>query len=157
MPARTVNGAALYYEESGKGTPLVLLHGFPLDCRVWAKQRPALADRFRVITPDLRGFGQSKSSDSFSIESLADDVHELLKTIGALPCILGGLSMGGYVTLAFAKRYPTDLRGLVLIDTKAEGDTADGKAAREKMIQLAREKGSKAVAEQMMPKMLAPD
>ena len=91
------------------------------------------------------------------MESLADDVHALLGELKALPCILGGLSMGGYVALAYAKKYPTDLRSLALIDTKAEGDTAEGKAGREKMIELARTQGTKAVADQMMPKMLAPD
>jgi pimeloyl-ACP methyl ester carboxylesterase len=156
MPAM----ASLSYDESGKGLPVVLLHGFPLDARVWKAQRAALGEqggRFRVITPDLRGFGKSKSTEPFTIESLADDVHALLKEIGALPCVLGGLSMGGYATLAFANKHPRDLRGLILTDTKAEADTADGKQARDKMIALVREKGSKAVAEQMMPKMLAPD
>src|SRR5439155_22981708 len=99
----------------------------------------------------------SKSNDAFTIESLADDVHVFLREIGALPCVLGGLSMGGYSALAYAKKYPSDLRALVLIDTKAEADTPEGKQGREKMIQLVREKGSHAVAEQMMPKMLAPD
>ena len=65
--------------------PVVLLHGFPLDSRVWTRQREDLADHFRVITPDLRGFGKSASADSFSMESLADDVHALLESIGALP------------------------------------------------------------------------
>jgi esterase/lipase len=75
----------------------------------------------------------------------------------ALPFVLAGLSMGGYVALAYAKKYPTDLRGLVLIDTKAEADTAEGKQGRAKMIDLVRKDGSKAVADQMMPKMLAKD
>jgi len=149
--------AKLAFDESGKGPPLVLLHGFPLDARVWKTQRAALSDRFRVITPDLRGFGRSTSDQPFSLVDLADDVHELLGQIGALPCVLGGLSMGGYTALAYAKKYTADLRGLVLIDTKAEADTPEGKQGREKMIQLAREKGSKAAADQMMPKMLAPD
>jgi pimeloyl-ACP methyl ester carboxylesterase len=149
--------AKLTFDESGKGPPLVLLHGFPLDARVWKSQRAALSDRFRVITPDLRGFGRSKSDEPFSIEALADDVHELLAQIGALPCVLGGLSMGGYAALAYVKKYASDLRGLILIDTKADADTTEGKQGREKMIQLAREKGSKAVADQMMPKMLAKD
>ena len=157
MPQRSVSGTTLNYEERGSGTPLVLLHGFPLDSRIWREQIAALSDRFRVIAPDLRGFGQSKANDSFSMESLADDVHALLADVQALPCILGGLSMGGYVALAYAKKYPTDLRGLALIDTKAEGDTAEGKAGREKMIELARTQGTKAVAGQMMPKMVAPD
>src|SRR5437867_3940906 len=125
----------LHFEESGRGLPVVLLHGFPLDSRVWAKQRAALNDRYRVITPDLRGFGRSKSDDPFTIESLADDVHALLKEIGALPGVLGGLSMGGYAALAYAKKYPADLRGLILVDTKAEADTPEGKQAREEMIE----------------------
>jgi pimeloyl-ACP methyl ester carboxylesterase len=157
MPQRTVNGATLNYQEAGTGTPLVLLHGFPLDSRTWREQVAALSDRCRVIAPDLRGFGQSKSNDAFTMESLADDVHALLADLEALPCVLGGLSMGGYVALAYAKKYPADLRGLALIDTKAEADTPQGKEARQTMIELARSQGSKAVAEQMMPKMLASD
>jgi pimeloyl-ACP methyl ester carboxylesterase len=157
MPQRSVNGTTLNYQEQGAGKPLVLLHGFPLDLRIWHEQAAALSDRFRVITPDLRGFGQSRSNDPFTMESLADDVHALLADLGALPTVLGGLSMGGYVALAYAKKYPADLRGLMLIDTKAEGDTPEGKEGRQKMIELARSQGAKAVAEQMMPKMLAQD
>jgi 3-oxoadipate enol-lactonase len=157
MPQRSVSGTTLNYQEQGTGKPLVLLHGFPLDSRIWREQIGELSDRFRVIVPDLRGFGQSKSNEPFTMASLADDVHALLADIGALPCVLGGLSMGGSVALAYAKKYPTDLLGLALIDTKAEGDTAEGKAAREKMIELVRSQGTKAVADQMMPKMLAAD
>src|SRR3954471_8710967 len=160
MPARTINNTALHYEEwgeSGKGTPLVLLHGFPLDGRVWGAQRKSLSDRCRVIAPDLRGFGKSAPATSpFTMESLADDVHALLAEIGALPCVLGGLSMGGYVALAYVKKYPGDLKGLALIDTRAEGDTPEGKEGRGKMIDTARgPAGAKAVADQMMPKMVA--
>jgi 3-oxoadipate enol-lactonase len=154
---RSIRGTAFFYDEQGSGTPVVLLHGFPLDSRIWAEQRAALSERFRVITPDLRGFGKSVSTDPFSLETLAEDVHALLKEIGALPCVLGGLSMGGYVSLSYIQKHPMDLRSLMLIDTRAEADNAEGRANRDKMIQLVREKGSKAVAEQMMPKMLAPD
>ncbi len=157
MPKRVVNGAALSYEERGHGTAVVLLHGFPLDSRIWKEQCSALSRKYRIITIDLRGFGQSQASDAFTMESLADDVHEILNELGALPCVLGGLSMGGYVSLAYIRKYPMDLSGLMLIDTRAEGDTPEGRQGREKMIQLARQSGSKAVADQMMPKMLAPD
>lgn len=157
MPSRTVNGTTLHFEEAGHGTPVVLLHGFPLDSRVWAKQIEGLADRFRVVTPDLRGFGKSPSAEAFTLASLADDVHGMLAGVGALPAVFGGLSMGGYVALEYVKKYPSDLKGLMLIDTKAEGDSPEGKEARNKMIELVRSKGSSAVAEQMMPKMLAPD
>jgi pimeloyl-ACP methyl ester carboxylesterase len=159
MGTRTVNGVTLSYDERGpEGAPaLVLLHGFPLDRRVWEAQLADLSRDVRVIAPDLRGFGKSKFAGEFTLEELADDVHALLADIDARPAVIGGLSMGGYVALAHAKKYPTDFRGLVLIDTKAEGDTTEGKQGRDKMIALVREKGSTAVADQMMPKMLAPD
>ena len=157
MPQRNVRGTTLSYQDRGAGPAVVLLHGFPLDSRIWREQIAALADRFRVIAPDLRGFGESKSDDPFTLPALADDVHALLEDLGALPCVLGGLSMGGYVALAYAKKYPADLRGLMLIDTKAEADTAEGKQGREKMIDLVRKEGPKAIADQMVPKMLAGD
>src|SRR5688572_17543028 len=145
----------LPYTDKGKGTPLVLLHGFPLDRRMWDAQVERLSQHYRVIAPDLRGFGQSRRSDPFTIESLADDLHIFLEQLAAVPCVLAGLSMGGYVALAHAAKYPKDLRGLILIDTKADGDTPEGKQGRAKMIELARTSGAKAVADQMEPKMLA--
>src|SRR5688572_6819435 len=157
MPSETVNGVTLAYAQRGEGVPVVLVHGFPLDSRMWGNQAHALAAGYRVITPDLRGFGRSPSNEPFTIESLADDVHALLVKIGALPCALAGFSMGGYVALAFAKKYPTDLRALILVDTRAGGDTAEGKAAREKSVQLVRQGGAKAIADQMLPKLLVPE
>jgi 3-oxoadipate enol-lactonase len=154
MPSRTINGAAVHYDERGTGQPLVLLHGFPLSSRIWSHQVEHLSRESRVITPDFRGFGQSPPAGPFTVASLADDVHALLTKIGALPCTLGGLSMGGYVALAFAKKYAKDLRALILVDTRSEADSADGKAARNKMIELVRSSGARAVADQMLPKML---
>ena len=156
MPARTIGQKVIHYEQAGRGTPLVLLHGYPLDARIWSAQREALSDQFQVITPDLPGFGESKSSDPFTIQSLADDVHALLQALGATQCVLGGLSMGGYVALAYARKYLPELRALVLIDTRAEGDSPQGKEARMKAIETARTQGSREIASQMLPKMLAP-
>lgn len=157
MPSQNVNGTTLAYTERGSGLPVVLLHGFPLDQRIWTAQVDELSRQYRVIALDQHGFGQSPSTDPFTMESLADDVHALLSQIGGIPFVLGGLSMGGYVALAYAKKYPADLHGLMLIDTRAEADTAEGKQNRQKMIELARSKGSPAVADEMMPKMLAAD
>src|SRR4051794_16033318 len=117
----------LPYTDRGRGEPLVLLHGFPLDRRMWDAQTEKLSDHYRVIAPDLRGFGQSRRSDPFTIESLADDTHLFLEQLAAAPCVLAGLSMGGYVALAYAKKYAADLRGLVLVDTKAEADSPQAK------------------------------
>lgn len=157
MASIKVDQASFLVSDRGSGTPLVLLHGFPLDHRMWEAQVAALSDRFRVIAPDLRGFGQSRSQEPFTIESLADDVHALLEQMNALPCLLAGLSMGGYVALAYAKKYPGDLRGLILIDTKADADSAEAKEGRQKMIELVQKSGSSAVADQMLPKMLTKD
>jgi len=157
MPTTTINGQTISYREQGRGTPLVLVHGFPLDNRIWDSQLASLSDKFRVIAPDLPGFGQSKSTKPFTMQSLADDLHSLLSQTSALPCILAGLSMGGYMTFAYAAKYAKDLKALILVDTKADADTPDGKAGRDKMIQTARTSGSPAIAAAMMPKMLSPD
>jgi len=136
----------------------VLLHGFPLDRRVWDDVITDLITTRRILTPDLKGFGEraGEAVKGMSIESLADDVHARLVKLRALPCVLGGLSMGGYVALAFATKYATDLRGLILMDTKCTADTPEGKAARMSMIELVRASGTTGVVEQMLPKMLAP-
>jgi len=157
VPIKTVKGAAISYEDDGRGKPVVLVHGFPLDARIFDDQVTALAPSYRVIRPDLRGFGKSRSADSFTVASLADDLHALLRELDILPCVLGGLSMGGYVALAHARKYGRDLRGLILLDTRSEADNADGRAARDKMIDLVRKSGSAAVAGQMLAKMLAPE
>ena len=124
---------------------------------MWDAQVAEFGSHFRTIAPDLRGFGKSQSGAPFSIADLADDVHALLKELNALPCILGGLSMGGYVALAFCRKYTSDLRGLMLVDTKAEGDSPQQKEGRQKMIDLVRKQRSGAIAQQMLPKLVAED
>lgn len=146
----------LSYADQGTGDPIVLLHGFPLDRRIWDGQIAKLSQRYRVIAPNLRGFGQSPRSDPFTIESLADDIHLFIDQLAARPCVLAGLSMGGYVALAYVRKYAQDLRGLILVDTKSEADDAKGREARGKMIDLVRSSGADAVAAQMLPRMLAP-
>jgi 3-oxoadipate enol-lactonase len=157
MPTQTIDGATLFFTDQGSGPSLVMAHGFPLDSRMWNAQAAELSDHYRVVCPDLRGFGQSQSQSPFTIASLADDLHKLLTAIGAVPAVLAGLSMGGYVALAYARKYASDLRGLILVDTKADADTAEGKANRDKMVALVRESGSKAIAEAMLPRLVAPE
>ena len=151
----TPTSTILPYADRGRGEALVLLHGFPLDSRMWHAQIERLSDHYRVIAPDLRGFGQSRRSDPFTLESLADDIHLFIEQLVAVPCVLGGLSMGGYVAQVYARKYPRDLRGLILVDTKAEGDTPQAKQGRDQMIELVRSSGAAAVAEALVPKLLA--
>ena len=148
--------AKLAYDDRGRGMPLVFLHGFPVDRRMWSAQVAELSSIRRVIAIDLPGFGQSPKRAGFSIDDLADDVHALLKSLDAVPCVLAGWSMGGYTALALARKHPDALRGLILIDTKAEPDNVDQKAGRAKMIEVVRTGGAEAVADQMIPKQLAP-
>jgi pimeloyl-ACP methyl ester carboxylesterase len=149
------NRVTLTYESAGDGRPVVLLHAFPLCREMWAPQR-SLADRFRVVTPDLFGFGGSPvPAAGWTMDATADALAAFLPGIGITqPVVLGGLSMGGYAALAFARKYPDRLRGLVLADTKAEADTAQAKANRDKTIAFVRENSAEAVVEQMLPKLL---
>jgi pimeloyl-ACP methyl ester carboxylesterase len=124
---------------------------------MWLPQVEALRDVYRVIAPDLPGFGDSPPSVSASIDAFADAVAAHLddKEITG-PVTVGGLSMGGYVALAFARRHPARLAALVLADTKAEADDATARANRDRMIVLASSQPASAVVEQMLPKLLGP-
>jgi len=156
MPQVNVAGQTISYTERGHGLPVVLVHGFPLDNRIWESQVAALSDKYRIIAPDLPGFGKSQPPKPFTMESFADSLHAFLTQIKAVPCALAGLSMGGYMSFAYERKYPTDLKALILVDTKAEADTPEGKAGRNKMIETARTSGSPAIAAAMLPKMLSP-
>jgi pimeloyl-ACP methyl ester carboxylesterase len=154
MPSATINGLAMHWTEQGTGRPLVLMHGFPFDSRMWRAQLDALGDKCRVIAPDFRGFGKSENAGPFSIEQLADDVHALVQYLSLTQVALGGLSMGGYVALAYAKKYPATLSALLLIDTKAEGDGPEARENRDRMIAIAREKGTRPIADAMLGKLI---
>jgi 3-oxoadipate enol-lactonase len=125
---------------------------------MWRPQVEALQDAWRIITPDLRGFGDSHGFDSTpSVETLADDVARLLGELRVEQAVVGGLSMGGYVALAFARRHAGRLRGLVLADTKAEPDDEAARANRDRLIAFAANSTGAAVVEQMLPKLVGTD
>jgi pimeloyl-ACP methyl ester carboxylesterase len=124
----------LAYREVGTGRPLVLLHAFPLSSAMWLAQREGLSDACRVITPDQRGFGGSAlGEDPPSLDACADDVAELLDRLGLERVVLGGLSMGGYVAMAFVRRHPQRVEALLLADTKAGADSDAARANRERI------------------------
>lgn len=154
MPTLDVNGRSLNYTETGHGPAVVLVHGFPLDGRVWQGVADRLASRARVIVPDLRGFGRHSPETAFTLSDLADDLAGLMETLGIAPCPVAGLSMGGYVAQTLARKYPGIATKLILVDTKAEADSPEGKAKRDAMAELALTGGAKAVTEQMLPNML---
>src|SRR4051812_9443671 len=115
-----VNGTRLYYDVAGAGPPLVLVHGFTLDARMWDDQIDDLARHYRVVRYDLRGFGRSALPGS---EEYADteDLHALLEHLGIDAAIVVGMSMGGEVAANFALDFPAAVRALVLVDAMIEG------------------------------------
>lgn len=152
----TVNGVSLAVEVRGEGPAVLFIHGYPLDRTLWQHQLGALTG-FRRIAPDLRGLGLSDAPDlGYSMATYADDLAALLDALHADQVVLCGLSMGGYIALEFARRYRSRLRGLVLMDTRAEADSADVRKAREAAIQVARERGPSAIAAQMLTTLFAP-
>ena len=148
------SGPTIGYDEDGSGTPLVLLHAFPLDRTMWQPQLADLGAVARVIAPDMPGFGESPAAP-FSIEGVADTVAEFLSALGVGKAVVCGLSMGGYVALALARKHPDKLAGLILADTRAGVDDSATKANRTKSITTVNEKGSAALFAGMLPKVLS--
>lgn len=149
------NGIRLAYDDQGTGLPLVFLHAFPLNRSMWAPQTTALSRQFRTIAVDLRGHGESDAPLwNFSLDEFADDVCALLDHLAIPQAVLVGLSMGGYISLAFSRKYARRLRGLVLADTRAQADSPEGRTGRFNLAQTAYVNGTDAVADIMLPKLL---
>lgn len=148
MTDHDMTDPTLSFAEDGSGTPVLLIHAFPLDRHMWNAQRDALGARFRVITPDLRGFGDTPaSSASVSMEQHADDVARLLDALGIRRVAVCGLSLGGYVVFALWRRHRGRISALALADTRATADTPAARERREQLIALARTEGVLAVAD----------
>lgn len=152
-----INGITLAYNDQGTGLPIVFLHAFPLNRTMWAEQVKALSSQFRAITIDLRGHGESDAPLwHYTLDQAADDVIELLDHLSIRQAVFVGLSMGGYVLFALYRKYADRVQGLVLADTRAQADTAEGKEARFQMAQIAYKNGPSAIADIMLPKLLSP-
>jgi pimeloyl-ACP methyl ester carboxylesterase len=161
MQRAALSTVELAYVDRGAGTPVVLVHGFPLDHTMWAAQIDALADKCRVIAPDLRGFGQSTLGNAdlergIWMEQYADDLAELLDVLAIRePIVLVGFSMGGYIAWQFVRKYANRLKALVQCDTKAVADSDEARAGRLKMAANVAQWGTARVAEMMGPKLHA--
>jgi len=128
----TVNDHTFFYREKGTGPVALFIHGFPLDSTMWLEQIDLLSDIRRCVAPDLRGFGLSTPSlhPALTMEEQADDIAAMLDELEVKQVDLVGLSMGGYIALAFAERHPDRLRTLAMIDTKSTEDPPAGKDGR---------------------------
>ncbi|MCC7337902.1 MAG: alpha/beta hydrolase [Pirellulaceae bacterium] len=142
---------------AGEGMPLILLHGFPLDHRLWLQQFDYLSKNYCIIAPDLRGFGQSTlTEEPYSMADLAEDVEQVRQHMtDDQPVALCGLSMGGYVAFEYWRHYSKSLTALILANTKPEEDTDQGRAARRAMSERAHQLGSWHAVSEMLPKLLS--
>lgn len=131
-----LNGIQLAYDEAGKGPAVLLIHGFPLSRKMWRSQVQALSEAgFRVVVPDLRGFGESESgTETGSTDLLADDLISLLDHLGIEKAVVGGMSMGGYVMLNLLARYPERFSAACFIVTRADADDETARGKRNHLI-----------------------
>lgn len=149
---------AISYSEAGQGQPLILIHAFPTDQRLWEPQRAGLKNSFRVITLDLWGFGHSPATDgkAVAMTEYADEVKQLMDQLNIKKAIIGGESMGGYIALAFLAKYPDQVAGLILSDTQAVADSPEAKTKRETTAVNVLEHGMDQLVHDFMPKALSP-
>jgi pimeloyl-ACP methyl ester carboxylesterase len=148
------------YLDSGSGRPLIWLHAFPLSADQWLPQLHRVPPGWRFVAPDLRGFRGTGPAfadaglDGIGIDDYAADVVELMSHLDIAQAVIGGLSMGGYVAFAMCRRAPERVGGLVLANTRAAADSSDGRAARDRMLDLTAREGAGGVADAMLPKLL---
>jgi len=151
-----MGGQTISWLQSGRGRTLILLHGFPLHAGMWEALHATTPHGWTLVTPDLRNFGESRGTPALSVDDHAGDVLALLRHLACEDAVIGGLSMGGYITLAVHRMAPQRCRALVLADTRAEPDTDEAKANRVRLQATARERGPGAVLEAMLPKLVGP-
>jgi len=158
MPTIHLADIELALTDCGAGRPVVLVHGFPMDQSIWSQQVETLARQYRVIAPDLRGFGRSSvTPGKVTVEQWADDLAALLDALEIHePIVLGGLSMGGYVAFRFFQAHRSRLAGLILCDTKAAADTPQAAAGRLETARRVECEGCQFLSDTMLPRLLAP-
>jgi pimeloyl-ACP methyl ester carboxylesterase len=135
---------------------VVLIHGFAENNQIWEQQQAYLSEQFYVIAPDLPGSGQTPLTEPLSIESMADFVHSILLADGIESAVIIGHSMGGYVGLALAEKYPAMVKGLGLFHSTAAPDSEEKKEGRLKSINIIRQYGGEAFIKQALPNMFSP-
>jgi 3-oxoadipate enol-lactonase len=154
----TRQNVSLEYDDIGNGVPLLLIHAFPLDRTMWRAQIAGLQQPYRVIAPDLRGFGRSSEADGepIAMDQYAADLKALLDSLNVEQAVVGGLSMGGYIALAFIAQYADRVKGLVLANTRALPDSEEARQTRLTNAARVRNEGLGFLIDAMSPKMLGP-
>lgn len=136
--------------------PVVFLHGFGSDSRMWTDFRTAFSTDYQVVTIDLPGAGQSDPPQHATIEAMAAAIQAVVEKLALPPFVLIGHSMGGYVALAFAEQQPSQLRGLGLFHSQPFPDTAEKKETRTKAVEFIQKQGTAAYVSEFIPKLFSP-
>lgn len=159
MPYAEIDGTRLHIRQQGAGRVALFVHGFPLDSTMWIQQLDALSDLRRCIAVDLRGFGRSSpvTGDPLTMDRHAADLAGVLDLVSEEQADVIGLSMGGYVAMAFAERYPERLRSLALVDTRSGADSEEAKEGRDTMARELVLEGRVPIAVAMQAGLLGPD
>ena len=158
MSTVSLDGITVAFDDVGRGDALVLVHGHPFDRSMWRPQVEHFSRLgWRVIAPDLRGYGESTVvPGKTTLDVFARDLERLLDHLEVEAAVLAGLSMGGQIVLEFQRLFASRLRGLVLADTSARADSEQGKKAREELADRLLREGMGTYADEVLPKMIAP-
>lgn len=149
--------SGLAWQESGRGDAVLFVHAFPLHGGMWREQLSGLPQHWRYLAPDLRGFGGSSSAmaEKLHMDLLADDLAAFLDMVEVDRATVCGLSMGGYVTMAFWRRHADRVRAVVLANTRAGTDTGQQKQGRRELAAKVRREGAAVASEALLPKLLS--
>lgn len=146
------------FDDAGNGPAVVLLHGYPFNRTMWREQTESLQSRYRVIAPDLRGHGETGVAPApATMEQMAQDVAGLMDALSISSAVVGGLSMGGYVALAFYRLFRARVSSLVLADTRASADTEEARQSRVQQSEKVLREGMEGITDALLPKLLAPE
>ena len=144
----------LHFLDRGNGPAVLLIHAFPLDHTMWEPQIEPLTRHYRVIAPDIRGFGGSLPPYPWTIEEMCGDLNALLDSLAVTECAVAGVSLGGYIALPFQAQYPDRVSRLALANTRARADNETEKAARNDMIAAIQQHGASILPDRMLPRLL---
>ncbi|HLF33956.1 MAG TPA: alpha/beta fold hydrolase, partial [Cyclobacteriaceae bacterium] len=135
-------GNGIFYTDTGSGRPVIFIHGYCETHHIWDEYSRKLSKSHRIITIDLPGFGKTPlPTHPFTLEDIAASIHEQLTILGVGQHVMIGHSLGGYIALAYVKKFPDEIRGFGLFHSSALADTPEKKETRTKLIDFISEKG----------------
>jgi 3-oxoadipate enol-lactonase len=149
----------MYYEDHGSGLPVLFSHSFTSDCTMWSLQVPVFSQRYQFITYDIRGMGRTESppGEEYSLDLHTEDLYQLVRHLGLRKFVLGGLSIGGMITVHFALAHPELLTGIIIADSAAARPNVPQLNNPQENLQIAQARGMAALADHIIAnKLLAP-